>query len=172
MWRLLTIYQPMKRLTWIAKLKLAALTLAFAVGAVTSYQWHRNVEWSARIAWGEARGEGTGGMHAVLNVMKNRKDDPRFPGSLSSVSRQPFQFTAFNRGDPNRVKLVAVDDGDPEYRRARRLAQLAEMGLLWDRTGGATFYHANTIDRPAFLEGTEVSTVIGNHIFYREAVAE
>ena len=42
------------------------------------------------------------------------------------------------------------------------------MGLLPDITGGATYFHANTIDPPPFLEGATVSAVIGNHIFYKD----
>lgn len=135
-------------------------------GAVWLYGQH-NIEWSARIAWGEARGEPDGGMHAVLNVMANRKRDKRFPASLASVARQPCQFSAYNSDDPNRKKLQRVRQGDPAFDRATRLAALAQMGLLWDITDGATYYHSTEIDRPAYLEGAEVTTVIGKHIFYK-----
>lgn len=125
-----------------------------------------NIEWSARIAWGEARGEPDGGMQAVLNVMANRKQDPRFPKSLSSVAKQPFQFSAYNEFDPNRPKLEAVEEADPEFEKALRLATLAQAGLLPDITGGATYFHSEDIPRPSYLKGAEVSAVIGKHIFY------
>lgn len=125
-----------------------------------------NIEWSARIAWGEARGEPEGGMQAVLNVMANRKNDPRFPRSLVGVAKQPFQFSAYNDGNPNKKKLELVAETNPEYRRAKRLAAWAQIGLLKDITGGATYFHSNSIERPAFLKDAEVSAVIGNHIFY------
>ena len=139
--------------------------LVLAAGAARLY-WQHNIEWSARVAWGEARGEAEGGMQAVLNVMVNRKKDPGFPASLSAVARQPCQFSAYNDGDPNRQKLKAVDEDNPEYQKALRLATWAQVGLLPDITGGATYFHSDQIERPAYLSGAEVSAVIGNHIFY------
>lgn len=136
---------------------------------VASASWlygKHNIEWAARVAWGEARGEPDGGMQAVLNVMANRKADPRFPGTLAGVARQPYQFSAYNRGDPNKKKLEAVEEDDPEYRRAVRLATFAQLGLLWDLTDGATYFHHDEIDQPAYLSGADVSAVIGSHIFY------
>ena len=152
----------------MTKLKLTAVGLLAltAVGAWVSFE--RNVEWSARIAWGEARGEPDGGMQAVINVMVNRKNDPRFPRSLAGVARQHRQFSAFNTEDPNRPKLEEVAEDDPQYQHARRLALFAELGILWDITDGATHYHADTIGRPAYLEDAEVTAVIGNHVFYRD----
>lgn len=136
-----------------------------AVGGSWFY-WKYNIEWSARVAWGEARGEPDGGMQAVLNVMVNRKKDPRFPKSLSGVAKQDYQFSAYNDDDPNREKLEAVDQDNAEYTRALWLATLAQIGLLPDITGGATYFHSNDIARPAYLADAEVSAIIGNHIFY------
>lgn len=159
----------MGRLRLLTKLKLAAASILFlAAGAAWLYGQH-NIEWSARVAWGEARGEPEGGMQAVLNVMANRKKDPRFPNSLSGVARQPCQFSSLNAGNPNKKKLEAVKEPDPQYKRAVRLAALAQVGLLWDITGGATYYHSDDIDRPAYLADAEVTAVIGSHVFYKEA---
>ncbi|NVJ98067.1 MAG: cell wall hydrolase [Alphaproteobacteria bacterium] len=148
------------------KLQLAAIGLLFMAHLGAWLYWKHNVEWAARVAWGEARGEPDDGMHAVLNVMMNRKRDPRFPDSLSGVARQPYQFSANNRNDPNKPKLDAVSDKDPQFRRAQWLATFAQMGLLWDITDGATFYHSKGIERPEFLADAEVSAIIGSHVFY------
>lgn len=140
--------------------------LLIAGGGVWLY-WQHNIEWAARVAWGEARGEPKGGMQAVLNVMVNRKRDSRFPSSLAAVARQHRQFTAFNKGDPNRPKLEAIAENDPEYQRAKRLATFAQLGLLWDITDDATFYHSDKIERPVYLSDAKVTKVIGHHVFYR-----
>ncbi len=159
----------MGRLRAITKLKLiAAGMLMLAVGGSWFY-WQYNITWSARVAWGEARGEGEGGMQAVLNVMVNRRKDPRFPKSLSGVAKQPRQFSAYNDDDPNRQKLETVTADDAQYRKARRLALWAHIGLLPDITGGATHFHSNQIARPAYLANAEVSAVIGHHVFYTGA---
>jgi cell wall hydrolase len=159
----------MRQLDFLTKIKLiAGGLLVLAVSAPWFYTRH-NVTWSARVAWGEARGEPEGGMQAVLNVMANRRKDPRFPKSLSGVAKQPRQFSAYNDGDPNRQKLEAVADDDPQFRRALRLATWAQVGLLPDITGGATHFHSNNIARPAYLTNAKVSAVIGHHIFYTGA---
>jgi len=157
-----------KRLKFVTRAKLttgiAVAIFANLGGMYLNYQ----VDWSARIAWGEARGEPKGGMHAVLNVMANRRADPKFPTTLSGVAKQQYQFTAFNIDDVNRAKLEAVDETDPQFKRARRLAMLVQLGLLPDITNGATYFHSDKIERPVYLKDAEVSTRIGAHIFYVE----
>ena len=150
------------------KIKLAAISMTLIVASASWLYGKHNIEWAARVAWGEARGEPDGGMQAVLNVMANRKADPRFPGSLAGVAKQPFQFSAYNADDPNRKKLEAVRENDPEYKQAIRLATFAQLGLLWDITDGATYYHHGKIEQPTYLSEAEVSAVIGSHIFYTE----
>ena len=156
----------MKHWRLVTKIKLAAICMTLVVASASWLYGKHNIEWAARVAWGEARGEPDGGMQAVLNVMANRKADPRFPDSLAGVARQPFQFSAYNSGDPNKKKLEAVDEDDPEYKRAVRLATFAQLGLLWDLTDGATYYHLDEIEQPAYLSRADVSAVIGSHIFY------
>ena len=157
----------MKRLRFLTKLKLFAVGILLLASSGAWLYWQHNVEWSARIAWGEARGEPDGGMQAVLNVMVNRKKDPLFPTSLSGVAKQHYQFSAYNDNDPNKTKLEAVGDTNRQYIRAKRLATLAQIGLLSDITGGATYYHSKDIARPIYLRNAEVSATIGNHVFYK-----
>ncbi len=159
----------MRNLRFTTKLRLIAIGLIVLSAVGAWYSFERNIEWSARIAWGEARGEPDGGMQAVINVMVNRARDPRYPNSLAAVARQRWQFTAFNENDPNRTKLEAVAETDPEFQRAKRLALYAELGILWDITDGATHYHSDAIGRPTYLNEADVTATIGRHVFYRSA---
>jgi len=159
----------MARLRFITKLKLAAIGAAVAANTAAALYGAYHIDKSARVAWGEARGEPGGGMQAVLNVMVNRKRDPRFPSTLSGVATQPCQFSAFNDADPNRRKLEAVGEENRHYKKAFVLAALAQINLLPDITSGATYYHTTDMPRPAYLADAEVSAVIGNHVFYRNA---
>ncbi|MEX0300455.1 MAG: cell wall hydrolase [Kordiimonas sp.] len=158
----------MRPLRFITKLKLVAAGLILVSAFGTWQYWKYNIEWSARIAWGEARGEPDGGMQAVLNVMMNRKKDPRFPKSLFGVARQDFQFSAYNEGNPNKIKLETVGEHDRQYKRAVRLATFAQLGLLPDLTDGAVYYHSTDIERPYYLDSADVSAKIGKHVFYKE----
>ena len=64
----------------------------------------------AQTIWGEARQEGTKGMLAVGNVIKNRAEANKkmFGQGIRGVALKPKQFSCWNQGDPNRKKLKDV----------------------------------------------------------------
>lgn len=126
----------------------------------------------AATAWGEARSEGEEGMRAVAHVMVNRVGE-RFGQDLRTVIRAPWQFSAWNRGDPNR-RLVQ----NPEryatggialetWEIAQRVAREVLSGQSVDPTGGALFYHTTAI-RPSWSRYGEGRQVIGAHVFYAD----
>jgi N-acetylmuramoyl-L-alanine amidase len=125
----------------------------------------------ARTLWGEARGEGTAGMEAVANVVLNRvkiatENNGRWwwGTNIIQVCQKPYQFSCWNRSDPNFQKLQAVDGKDLYFATAMRIAARAES--LKDATNGATHYHARGTD-PYWARGETPVAAIGNHIFYR-----
>ena len=135
----------------------------------------KNIEWTARIAWGEARNQGPEGLQAVVNVIDNRArmdlfndGKPDWWGeSHAGVATKPYQFSAYNANDPNRAKLEAVTDADPLFAHAVELAAMAVAGSLPDITDGATHYHAAHIPAPHWTVGAERTGIIGDHIFYK-----
>lgn len=127
----------------------------------------------ARTLWGEGRGEGPKGMEAIAAVILNRvKVAVRNGGKywwgndIISVCQKPYQFSCWNRSDPNYKKLLAVTEKDIHYATAVRIARRAAAGSLLDPTGGATHYHADYI-LPDWGKGQTPSAVIGRHIFYK-----
>lgn len=125
----------------------------------------------ARTLWGEARGEGTAGMQAVANVILNRvmiaeeKGKYWWGNNIIQVCQKPYQFSCWNRSDPNFRKLQGVDESNLYFATALRLARRAVLGKLEDMTGGATHYHAAGIE-PYWAKREKPVAVIGNHIFY------
>lgn len=125
----------------------------------------------ARTLWGEARGEGTDGMQAVANVIQNRVAVAEKRGTfwwgnnIIQVCQKPYQFSCWNRSDPNFRKLQSVGEEDVYFATALRLARRAVIGALTDITNGATHYHADTIT-PYWARGKEPCAVVGRHIFY------
>jgi spore germination cell wall hydrolase CwlJ-like protein len=125
----------------------------------------------ARTLWGEARGEGEQGMLAVACVIHNRVKISQEKGkywwgnSIIQICQKPYQFSCWNRADPNFKKLTAVDETDLHFATALRIARRAVIGCLLDITGGATHYHAASI-MPYWVKGETPSATIGNHIFY------
>ncbi len=121
----------------------------------------------ARTIWAEARSEGERGMQAVANVIKNRADKGGYFGrSIVDVATKDFQFSAWNIGDPNRSKLLAVTDENPEFRKALDIAKGVLKGTLSDITEGADHYHTYNIN-PSWAASLTKIKQIGDHIFYR-----
>lgn len=126
----------------------------------------------ARTIWGEARGEGPDGMAAVACVIMNRlrivkaKGEYWWGNSVIQICQKPYQFSCWNKDDPNYRALLAVDGRNLEFATAQRLARRAMSGALPDRTGDATHYHAAGIS-PYWIKGFRPCAVIGRHIFYK-----
>jgi len=60
--------------------------------------------------WREARGEDLLAKEAVGWVIRNRVQDKRWPNDVVSVITQPYQFSSFNKNDPNAIKFPKMDD--------------------------------------------------------------
>jgi len=126
----------------------------------------------ARTLWGEARGEGSAGMQAVACVILNRARIAQAKGhywwgnNIIQVCQKPYQFSCWNRSDPNFRKLQSVDEGDLYFATAGRIARRALHCGLADITHGATHYHAASIT-PYWAKGERPSAVIGSHVFYK-----
>lgn len=127
----------------------------------------------ARTLWGEARGEGTAGMQAVAHVILNRVKVAQSKGkywwgnNVIQVCQKPYQFSCWNRSDPNFRKLQALTEKDLYFATALRIARRVLAGATGDDpTGSATHYHADSIT-PYWAVGEKPSAIIGRHIFYK-----
>ena len=127
----------------------------------------------ARTIWGEARAESLQGMEAVANVVLNRVRVARAKGGkywwgndVISVCQKPYQFSCWNRSDPNYKKLIAVTDQNKVFVTCQRIARRAVQGVLKDHTHRATHYHADYV-MPYWAEGEPPTVIIGRHIFYK-----
>lgn len=141
---------------------------------ISTEDYHRNLEADvlARTLWGEARGEGTEGMKAVASTILNRVKVAQEKGkywwgnNIIQVCQKPYQFSCWNRSDPNFKKLLSIDEKDLYFATAMRIARRAVIGQLEDMTEGATHYHAAGIE-PYWARNERPVTVLGNHIFYK-----
>lgn len=132
----------------------------------------READTLARTIFGEARNEGAAGMESVACVVLNRVALARkmggywWGGDIIQVCRKPYQFSCWNRDDPNLKRITAVTDKDIHFATALRIARRAVAGALRDTTGGATHYHADYVF-PYWAEGQKPLTKIGRHVFYK-----
>ena len=124
----------------------------------------------ARTAWGEARGEGQSGMIAVLNVIMNRAKKGGWYGlTPKDVCLKKYQFSCWLDSDPNKAKLLAVDESDKDFANAKYLATLAYNNDLPDITAGATNYlNLATLGEkvPSWSKKMTQTAQIGQHTFY------
>lgn len=108
----------------------------------------------------EAAASNPKGQHAVADVIKNRKRDPRFPDTVCGVisDRCQFSYRCDGRPEtfPDRIK----------YRNATAIAREALDKPDEDITKGALYFHAARM-APGWF-GTLVRTgSFGGNIFYR-----
>jgi cell wall hydrolase len=130
-----------------------------------------DVDLLARTLYGEARGEPVRGKEAVAAVVMNRvlraaeRGGAWWGNNVAEVVLRPWQFSCWNRKDPNRHKILAIDPDDPNFQCCIRIARRAVTGALQDPTDGATHYHTKRA-RPDWSVGRIPSAIIGNHEFY------
>lgn len=164
----------MKKPTLIAP-KLTAVGGSDVRPRADAEEFYRQLEIDvlARTLWGEARGEGHVGMEAIASVVINRVKVAENHGgkywwgsNIIQVCQKPYQFSCWNRSDPNFQKLQSVDDKNLYFATALRIARRAVSGALIDHTGGATHYHADYAT-PYWVRGQAPSARIGRHVFYK-----
>lgn len=126
----------------------------------------------ARTIWGEARGERITGKEAVASVILNRVAVAKKNGgfwwgnTIEQVCLKPYQFSCWNKNDPNFAKLQVVNVSNKEFAICLRIARRAIHGVLKDVTGGATHYHTKTIQPKWAMNATTIAD-IGHHVFYK-----
>ena len=148
-----------RRLLWVA-------VGAIGLWVLTMHKKFNDIDFVARTIYGEARGEGEEGMHAVANVIMNRVNAKTWFGSSpKDVVLKEFQCSVWNVGDPNRAIIMAVTRDDPLFDTAYRIAEQAIEGTLPDITGGADHYHTTSV-LPAWAADLAFQAQIGNHLFY------
>ena len=121
----------------------------------------------AKTIWGEARGEGLNGMTAVACVIMNRATKGGWWGRTPrEVCLKPSQFSCWLKSDPNRAKILAVTQTDPQYQIAMSLANSVLTGTLTDITAGATSYQVRGTNA-WWAKGKTPIASIGTQDFYR-----
>ena len=124
----------------------------------------------ARTVWGEARGEGNAGMAAVAHVVINRQTISAQRGSMwwgdsiIQICQKPFQFSCWNKDDPNYSKALGVGSNDLVFVTAQRIARRVIYGISADTTNGATHYHVAGMT-PYWVGKAKPVAIIGRQVF-------
>ncbi len=133
---------------------------------------NKEIEIMAKTIYGEARGEyfskngGLKALEAVGHVIMNRSLATSMP--ISSVCLHPWQFSCWNRNDPNRKVIENVTLDDPVYRICFVVAKRIICAELEDITRGATHYYSKSLARPPYwAKGKNPTLKIGKHLFFK-----
>ena len=117
----------------------------------------------ARTIYGEARGQPYVGQKAVAHVIINRlKRYPR-DNTIGKVCLRHLQFSCWNAGDPNLIKMQVVTLQERQFREAMRAA--LEAYDETDFTYNSTHYHTTSVS-PPWSRGKTPCLVIADHQFF------
>lgn len=112
----------------------------------------------------ESSGEPFPGKLAVGQVIETRVQDRRWPDNYRDVILQPWQFSAFNKKDPNVTRFPA--ENEQAWAESVRAAQLV-LNSDDDFARGANHYFADYIEPPNWAKGKDPVLKIGRHIFVK-----
>ena len=124
---------------------------------------------------GEAAGESILGKMAVACVVRNRREDKRWPDSWQEVIFQRYQFSCMNNVRPDGEipktlwgKCFVTRQPDVWWRECKFAAWGVINQWYQDVTDGANHYYAyKLMDEPSWARDRECQVTIGGHRFYR-----
>lgn len=118
----------------------------------------------------EARGASMPAKVAIWWVLRNRAADPRarWPKTIAGCVTEPYQFSSFNKGDPNSTLFPdqkQIQDWDA-WQDCQDAVMVAIGG---DPTDGATNYHSIPDGQPlpSWADSAKLTVTIGPFKFYR-----
>ena len=147
-------------------LLIVVVFILLAMGALGAEPSQRDVV--AMTILGEARGEGKAGMYAVACVIAQRSIEWKRNGKSITprqVCLQEWQFSCWNKNDPNRKKLPTLLKTHQHAAYAKMLATNIN-NLQRSYVGNADHYcHVNTHNK--WTRKGKTIKVIGKHKFFK-----
>ena len=126
----------------------------------------------AILIWREARNQPIEGKRAVAWSVRNRVLKPGktwYGDDWEEVVLKPWQYTSFEKSDPNSSKLPADPSKDAAWADSLLVADEVYRGLGTDPTAGAThYYNPKAVAKPTWVDapGSTYKCTIGDHWFY------
>jgi spore germination cell wall hydrolase CwlJ-like protein len=128
----------------------------------------------ARTIYGEARGEyhskdNLDSLIAIGNVVMNRVAEQTWFGkSISEVCLKPYQFSCWNKNDPNRDVILHVQNNNEVFKVCIDVAEKVINGTYDDVTNGANSYYSTDLKvPPKWADESKFTVQIGKHKFYK-----
>ncbi len=113
----------------------------------------------------EAASEGSGEMHALMNVIQNRAQNDPSKFVPTMLKGKPFSsFNKVNQGKQSFDRLVKMAEGDYRWKIAIVITKEAYKKRLRDITFGADHFASAPT---SWSEGVVITLRIGDFTFYR-----
>lgn len=89
--------------------------------------------------------------------------------TLKEICQKPFQFSCWNRQDPNRVLITSSQiEQEPIFKICREVAQQVATQQWPDLTQGSDHYYAVTLTKPpAWSHKEQPRLKLGQHVFFK-----
>ena len=131
---------------------------------------NNDIKIMAKTIYGEARGEythcGRAALEAIGHVIMSRSRANNDP--ISAVCLKPWQFSCWNKGDPNRKIVENVPSSDTIYCICESIANQLVHNELPDITNGANHYYSTSLSKPPYwARGQTPIAQIGKHLFFK-----
>jgi len=122
------------------------------------------------VIFGEARGEDWNAKVGVGLTIRTRAEHPGHWGwglNYRAIILRPKQFSCFNQGDPNLMKIIEADRASTVWQECRMVAEAIYLGRIVDFVGGPTHYHSASMKRlPRWAKKIKRIGRFGGLIFY------
>ena len=123
----------------------------------------------------EGRSESVAGQVAIAQVIENRISSARYPDDTCSVIKQGRYVSWLEYPLRYECQFSFWCDGKPEditnrqaWGEAWIIAVGSRFGIYPGIICSATNYHSDYIEMPYWAEPENVTTKIGNHMFYKD----
>lgn len=126
----------------------------------------RAIECLTSAVYYEAASESLDGQRAVAQVVLNRVRHPAYPNSVCGVVFQGSERTTGCQFTFTCDGALARPPHAGLWQQARKIAEAALAGAVYQPVGWATHYHTNWVV-PYWSSSLVKAAVVGTHIFYR-----
>ena len=132
----------------------------------------------ARTLYGEGRGEynkpdgGLAALIAIGNVIMNRVQKGGWFGkTITEVCQKPWQFSCWNKNDPNFPVIQNASKDDPLFKVCRGVAAAIAENRWPDLTKGSDHYFSRILlNPPKWAQNRHPKFCLGLHQFYQLGV--
>jgi spore germination cell wall hydrolase CwlJ-like protein len=127
---------------------------------------NKDTDTLARTIYGESRPSDIDDAEAIASVIFNRVAYRNWPNTVHDVCMQPWQFSCWNKHDPNRNRILNASG--TWWLKCQDIAARAMIHSIVDKTQVSTHYHTHAMGKPSWAKGKTPVYSTKAHAFYND----